>query len=75
MTIAELFDFTTEKTAPYGSDVSAGTYKCADCGYTMTTQSVKSLPPCPDFTDATHSEKGWEIVSGGDAEDDPYPAA
>jgi hypothetical protein len=75
MKIAELFDFSSVETAPYGSDVSAGTYECADCGYEITTQSVKSLPPCPDFQESTHKVKGWKIRSGADAKDDPYPAA
>ena len=32
---------------PYGSDVSAGTYECADCGHEYSNQSKTSLPPCP----------------------------
>jgi hypothetical protein len=32
---------------PVGSDVSAGTYACANCGYELGVQSVQSLPPCP----------------------------
>lgn len=59
---------------PYGSDVSAGTYKCVDCGRTYTNQSKTSMPPCPDFTVSTHPKKGWEIISGkGDSAKDPYP--
>lgn len=73
MTIKDLFDFGITEKAPYGSDVSSGTYECADCGYTLTTQSVKSLPPCPKFDEETHTEKAWKICSGDDAEDDPYP--
>ncbi len=32
---------------PTGSDISAGTYRCTNCGEEITTQSEKSLPPCP----------------------------
>jgi hypothetical protein len=32
---------------PSGSDVSAGTYRCTECGKEIKTGSVKSLPPCP----------------------------
>ena len=34
--------------APVGSDVSAGTYRCVNCGYEMDLESVQSLPPCPE---------------------------
>ncbi len=60
---------------PYGSDVSAGTYKCADCGHIYSNQSKKSLPPCPKFSSASHPKKCWIILSGqGDAPNDPYPS-
>ena len=59
---------------PYGSDVSAGTFKCADCGYSISTQSVTSLPPCPKFNQSRHTKKCWHVLSGqGDATGDPYP--
>ena len=59
---------------PYGSDVSAGTYACADCGRQYSNQSKSSLPPCPDFKPSTHSLNGWNILTGqGDAVQDPYP--
>ncbi len=32
---------------PSGSDVSAGTYKCTNCGYELSVSSTKNLPPCP----------------------------
>ncbi|MDU9401126.1 hypothetical protein RTH46_01275 [Pseudomonas sp. zfem004] len=58
----------------YGSDVSAGTYSCADCGHKYSNQSKTSLPPCPHFKPATHPLRGWTILSGqGDALQDPYP--
>ena len=31
-----------------GSDVSAGTSECPNCGYQLQVQSVESLPPCPN---------------------------
>lgn len=63
-----------KKCVPYGSDVSAGTYECADCGHKYSNQSKTSLPPCPQWTKATHSINGWNILSGqGDAPEDPYP--
>ncbi|MFA6857649.1 MAG: hypothetical protein WCR31_10605 [Treponema sp.] len=59
---------------PYGSDVSAGTYICDDCGYKYSNQSKTSLPPCPKFSKYTHLKKSWTIITGqGDAPEDPYP--
>ncbi|HBX5530044.1 TPA: hypothetical protein MH437_27100 [Klebsiella pneumoniae] len=67
---------------PNGSDVSAGTYRCADCGYIYSNQSKTSLPPCPESNKKDnkgnllnkHTINGWYIESGqGDAKDDPYP--
>lgn len=64
---------------PYGSDVSAGTFKCVDCGKEITTPSVSSLPPCPNFDGGlgsylVHTKKCWKVLSGkGDDPRDPYP--
>ena len=59
---------------PYGSDVSSGTYACADCGHEYSNQSKTSLPPCPNFHADTHPKRAWNILTGaGDAEQDPYP--
>lgn len=59
---------------PYGSDVSAGSYECADCGHPYSNQSKTSLPPCPSFSPATHPKRAWNILTGaGDAPQDPYP--
>ena len=55
--------------APIGSDVSAGTYRCTNCGNTINTSSVESLPPCP----SCGGPNEWEAKSGGDAAADPYP--
>ena len=55
-------------TIPAGSDVSAGTYRCTECHETITTGSVKSLPPCPKCANGS-----WEALTGGDAAADPYP--
>jgi Zinc-ribbon containing domain len=55
--------------APIGSDVSAGTYRCTSCGYTLDVQSVDSLLPCP----TCGGPNEWIPVSGGDREQDPYP--
>jgi hypothetical protein len=63
-----------KKCVPYGSDVSAGTYTCADCGYTYSNQSKTSLPPCPRLKKYPHPKKCWDIDTGaGDAPEDPYP--
>jgi hypothetical protein len=56
-------------TAPVGSDVSAGTYRCTNCGYELSTQSATSLPPCPNC----QGPYGWETIRGGDSAKDPYP--
>jgi predicted nucleic acid-binding Zn-ribbon protein len=55
--------------APIGSDVSAGTYRCTNCGNQITVQSVESLPPCP----SCGGPNDWNAVSGADSADDPYP--
>lgn len=53
---------------PAGSDVSAGTYRCTNCGNQIDVSSTKSLPPCPSC-----GKGEWETVSGGDSVHDPYP--
>jgi Zn finger protein HypA/HybF involved in hydrogenase expression len=55
--------------APIGSDVSAGTYRCTNCGNEITIQSVDSLPPCP----SCGGPNEWTAVHGGDSTQDPYP--
>jgi len=57
----------------YVSDVSAGTFKCADCGHTEGFQSATSLPPCPNFNEVEHVKRCWYALTGkGDAPEDPY---
>ncbi|MDH5231559.1 MAG: hypothetical protein OEY38_15975 [Gammaproteobacteria bacterium] len=59
---------------PYGSDVSAGTYECADCGHIYSNQSKTSMPPCPEHGKSPHKLNCWIILSGrGDNPKDPYP--
>ena len=53
---------------PAGSDVSAGTYKCTNCGYELEVASTDNLPPCPSCENGQ-----WNTLSGGDATSDPYP--
>jgi hypothetical protein len=53
---------------PAGSDVSAGTYKCTQCGYELSVGSVQSLPPCPSCNNGS-----YDTLSGGDSSKDPYP--
>ena len=53
---------------PAGSDVSAGTYKCTNCGYELTLGSTEHLPPCPSCQNGS-----YDTVRGGDAAADPYP--
>ena len=47
---------------PAGSDVSAGTYKCTECGNQIDVGSTKSLPPCPECGNGQ-----WETLTGGDS--------
>jgi hypothetical protein len=54
---------------PIGSDVSAGTYRCTNCSFELETNSVLSLPPCPNCS----GPQEWEPVSGKDSVDDSYP--
>ncbi len=53
---------------PAGSDVSAGTYTCTDCGYELEVGSTDNLPPCPRCRNGK-----WHTVTGGDSAEDPYP--
>jgi hypothetical protein len=34
---------------PAGSDVSAGTYRCTNCGNELNVGSTKHLPPSPEL--------------------------
>jgi rubrerythrin len=53
---------------PTGSDVSAGTYRCTNCGYELQVGSTESLPPCPSC-----GNNEDDTISGGDSVHDPYP--
>jgi predicted RNA-binding Zn-ribbon protein involved in translation (DUF1610 family) len=53
---------------PAGSDVSAGSYQCTNCGYELQVQSTQHLPPCPQCSNGE-----YRTQSGGDSVDDPYP--
>jgi hypothetical protein len=53
---------------PAGSDVSADTYRCTNCGNTIDVSSTDSLPPCPNCQNGE-----WTTESGGDSAQDPYP--
>lgn len=55
---------------PAGSDVSAGTYRCTECGNELQVESTTHMPPC-----AKCGAGSWETVSGGDSTADPYPAS
>ena len=55
---------------PAGSDVSAGAYRCTECGYQLEVGSTDHLPPCPQCSNGS-----WHTVSrGGDSAEDPYPS-
>jgi predicted RNA-binding Zn-ribbon protein involved in translation (DUF1610 family) len=53
---------------PAGSDASAGTYECTNCGYNLDVDSTQHLPPCPECGNGE-----WRTKSGGDSVEDPYP--
>jgi predicted RNA-binding Zn-ribbon protein involved in translation (DUF1610 family) len=55
---------------PAGSDVSAGTCKCTNCGNELDVGSTKHLPPCPQCGNGE-----LERLSGGDDAAAPYPDA
>jgi len=75
MKVNDVINEVKKDCVPYGSDVSAGAYECADCGYKYSNQSKKSLPPCRNYDEKTHQLKCWKILSGqGDAPNDPYPS-
>jgi hypothetical protein len=54
---------------PAGSDVSAGTYQCTNCGNEIVDEIADAHPAVPAMP--RHGE--WETVSGGDSVHDPYP--
>ena len=48
---------------PAGSDVSAGTYRCTECGNELQVGSTKHLPPCPSCGNGE-----WHTVSAAAAQ-------
>lgn len=74
MKVLDVINEEKNKCVPYGSDVSAGTYQCADCGHEYSNQSKTSLPPCQKRNESTHTKNCWIILTGqGDSPKDPYP--
>jgi predicted nucleic acid-binding Zn-ribbon protein len=55
---------------PAGSDVSAGTYKCTNCGNELQVGSTSHLPPCGSCGNGE-----YQTIAGGDAAEDPYPGS
>jgi predicted nucleic acid-binding Zn-ribbon protein len=53
---------------PAGSDVSAGTYRCTNCGQEIAVGSTQHVPPCPKCGNGS-----YKTVTGGDSIHDPYP--
>jgi predicted nucleic acid-binding Zn-ribbon protein len=52
---------------PAGSDVSAGTCKCTNCGYDLQVASTELLPPCPSCGNGEYA-----TITGGDSANDAY---
>jgi predicted RNA-binding Zn-ribbon protein involved in translation (DUF1610 family) len=55
--------------APAGSVVSAGDYRCSNCGHVISVDSSQSLPPCPNCAGPGIAQ-GWEAVSDSDPRPD-----
>jgi predicted nucleic acid-binding Zn-ribbon protein len=53
---------------PSGSDVSAGIYRCTECGNELDLLSSKHLGPCPACGNGEYVTLG-----GADSVDDPSP--
>lgn len=49
---------------PYGTDTSAGEYRCVDCGHKLALEKSSTLPPCPERDTSPHEKLGWEVLSG-----------
>jgi hypothetical protein len=60
--------FEVANPVPAGSDVSAGTYRCTNCGNQIEVGSTRHLPPCPSCGNGE-----YDTVSGADSRLDPYP--
>jgi zinc ribbon family protein len=55
-----------------GTVVSAGSYKCSNCGHVLRLHSNESLPPCPNCAGPGLGQ-GWEALSGDDSVEAPFP--
>ena len=55
---------------PAGSDVSAGTYACTNCGNEIDVQSTESLPPCPECSNGE-----WRTIKRRRLRRRPVPGA
>jgi predicted RNA-binding Zn-ribbon protein involved in translation (DUF1610 family) len=53
---------------PAGSGVSAGTYKCTNCGNELQVGSTTHLPSCPSCGNGE-----YQTISGRDSAGGPYP--
>jgi Zinc-ribbon containing domain len=53
---------------PAGSDASAGTCKCTNCGHELQVGLTQNLPPCPSYGNGYDATR-----TGGDSVADAYP--
>ena len=51
---------------PAGSDVPAGTFSCAQCGFELMIVAPTHMPPCPNC-----ANDEWTTVTAPDVADDP----
>jgi predicted nucleic acid-binding Zn-ribbon protein len=58
-------------TVPAGSQVSAGLYRCANCGHELQLRSTENLPPCP----SCHYGQYEAVREGDGAEAQSRPGA
>lgn len=50
-------------------DVSAGTYRCTNCGYRSHIESATKMPPCPECMNGR-----WKVERGGDSAENLRPS-
>ena len=51
------------------NDVSAGTYRCTNCGHRLHIESETNMPPCPECMNGK-----WVVERGGDSAEDLHPS-